>query len=57
MADECPRLVDETATVARETHPLRHRVEISERIDTIPTRCSHDVSFAVAARPDIVANT
>jgi hypothetical protein len=38
VAGQPPRVIDETTTIARERHPLRHRVEITEWIDTIAAR-------------------
>jgi Fur family transcriptional regulator, stress-responsive regulator len=38
MAGKRPRVVDEAAAIAGEAHPLRHRMQVAERIDTVPAR-------------------
>ena len=38
MAGEYPPVVDEAAAIAGEGHPLRHRMQVSEWIDAVPTR-------------------
>src|SRR5258706_8681421 len=37
MAGERPRVVDEAAAISGEAHPLRHRMQVPERVDTVPT--------------------
>jgi hypothetical protein len=53
MTGQRSRLVDEAAAVAGEAHPLRHRVQVSERVDAVSAgHATVSRRFRVAWRPE-----